>query len=104
MTWSIQDGELQVLPIGGANTTPAILISVDTGMIGTPELGVPEADKKPPVLTISKLIDPGALPAPGGVILVQAKNIEGAFVVKKVTHVGDTGGGEWRSDIEAVAR
>lgn len=101
--WSIQDGVLQVLPHDGATTVEAILVSVDTGMVGTPEMGVPEAKGKPAVLTIAKKIDPGALPTPGGRILVDARDINGLFVVRRVTHVGDTGGSEWVSQIEAVA-
>ncbi len=103
MTWSVQDGQLQVLPVNGAETVEAILVSTDTGMVGVPQYGVPEDDGKPPVLTISKLIDPGALPAPGRLILVDAREVSGLHVVRKVVHTGDTGGAAWQSDMEAVA-
>jgi len=39
LSWSIQDGVLQVLPYGGALARTAVLLSPDTGLVGSPEIG-----------------------------------------------------------------
>lgn len=103
LEWSIQDHTLQVLPRGTALASTAIRVAEDCGMIGVPEFGTPAKAGAPPPLTVSKLIDPSALPAPGRKILLESAAINGLFKVVRVVHNGDTHGAEWQSDIEAVA-
>ncbi len=101
--WSIQDNTLQILAVDGATAEEPVEVSVDTGMTGVPEYSEPDEEGKPPTLKVSKKIDPAALPKPGRLILMNARRIKGLHVVKRVVHVGDNEGQEWRSDMEAVA-
>jgi hypothetical protein len=108
--WSIQDGELQILPVGVATKETAVLLSAETGMIGSPEHGNPEkkipaaqvdpsaegfnlaATKVtgPAVLKVKSLIQPGL--SPGRRVEVRARGIHGQFRIQSVEHVGDTHG------------
>lgn len=99
---SIQNGELQILADDEALAGEAVVVSAETGMIGSPEFGPPGKAGEPPVLSGEMLLHPGL--RPGGTILVRSRRIEGLFRVRKVRHTGDTHGGGWISDFEAVPR
>ena len=99
MSWSFQDGQLQVLREGAATTNSAIVVSQDTGMIGSPEFGDPTKPGQPPILKVATECDPRI--RCGCLIQLQAINIKGLFRVDKLTHVGDTRGKDWKTDIEA---
>ncbi len=98
--WSIQDGQLQILATGATRAQEAILISQDTGMIGTPEFGSPEKRRKKPILMVRSLLNADIVP--GGRILLQSSLINGLFKTLKASHAGDTHGGEWTTKIEAT--
>ena len=98
--WLIQDGRLQILRDDQVRPDEAVLISEDTGMIGSPERGAPDTSGKAPILTIEMLLYPEL--TPGAQIQVQSKTIDGVFRIEKVTHVLDTHGDEpAKSTIEA---
>lgn len=97
--WSIQDGRLQILKDDEFRPDEAVLISQDTGMIGSPERGAPDASGKPPILTVKMQLYPEL--TPGAQIQVQSKTIDGVFRIEKVTHELDTHGDDWSSTIEA---
>lgn len=99
-SWSVQDGRLQVLGPNGTRPDEAIVINQDAGMISSPEFGPPGDDGKPPTMTVSVLLYPGI--TPGGKIKVESRAVNGLFRVERVTHVGDTHGGSWQSNIEAI--
>lgn len=99
LRWSIQDGRLQLLRNNETSARQEILVSQDTGMIGSPEYGSPEHGGGSPKLSVRMLLYPGI--TPGGVIRVQSQHINGRFRVEKVTHNGDTHGSDWLSEIEA---
>lgn len=96
-TWSFQDGKVQILKAGEANTEPAVLLSSSTGLLGSPEIG------KGGVLKFRSLLQPGL--RPGRKVKIQSREIHGAFfVVGKVVHTGDTHGNDWLSEVDqAVA-
>lgn len=118
--WSIQDGQLQILPVGGATADSAILLTPETGLIGSPEHGNPEkkipanqidpsaggfnlnATKVtgPAVLKVKSLIQPGF--RPGRIVEVRARGIQGQFRIQTVEHSGDTHGAEWFSSLECL--
>ena len=119
LSWSVQDGRLQILTADGTRADQALLISQDTGMIGSPEFGPPDAaapstrestqppttarivrDSRKPVLTVRTLLKPTLIP--GGKILVQARAVKGLFKVTTVRHQGDTHGEPFESEIEAI--
>lgn len=101
LDWSIQDGSLQVLRSGEARPGSALLVSVDTGMIGSPEYGAPKKAGAAPVLSVTSLLYPEV--SPGGTIEVFSRSVRGFFRVEQVKHDGDTHGDEWTTTIEATA-
>ena len=117
--WSVQNGLVQMLPINSFTKLPAILLQsiytgddqarfdekgnpLNTGLIGSPSLSgfSTSIEKKFHGVEFKSLLNPGL--APGRRVLISAKNIQGAFVVKKVTHEGDTSSGSWLSECEGI--
>lgn len=112
--WSIQDGRLQLLREGDVRVDQAAVISQDTGMVDTPELGAPTdppraadgAGSSPrigrgkPILSVRTLLYPGLVP--GGRILMKSRSINGLYKVLRLAHTGDTRGLEWFTDVEAT--
>jgi hypothetical protein len=96
---SIQDDQLVLLREGDTNLVRAVVVSQSTGMIGSPELGTPEAKGKAPILSTKMLLSPDIMP--GGLIQVQSRTISGNFKVLEVRHTGDTHGQPWYSEIQA---
>jgi hypothetical protein len=111
-SWSVQDGRLQILRGDAARPGTALLVSQDTGMIGVPEYGAPQAAAttaagktkkgKAPVLTVRTLLYPTV--TPGGLIKVESRAVRGIFRVERVVHTGDTFGADWTTTIEAKPR
>lgn len=118
--WSIQDGQLQILPTGQATPDTAVLLTPKTGLIGSPEHGNPErkipagqidpsaagfnitATKVtgPSVLKVKSLIQPGF--KPGRKVEVRAETVKGVFRIQTVEHEGDSFGGAWYSLLECL--
>lgn len=92
--WSIQDGVLQVLADGETTSEEAVLLDRWSGLIGSPELG------ENGTLKIRALLNGGL--RPGRRVLLESDPFRGAFRVEAATHVGDTAGAEWYSEIEAT--
>lgn len=101
MTWSIQEGRLQVLAKDRGNTAEAVLVNQDTGMIGSPEFGAPERPRAKPVLRCMSLLNP--LIYPGRHARIESSAVTGLFIVHEVEHKGDTHGSDWSTEFEAVA-
>lgn len=98
-SWSIQDGQLQVLKANETRPAVAHIISSDTGMIGSPGYGSPPAKGKAPTLKVVTLLFPEILP--GDELDVQSRQTRGRFRAERVTHSGDTHGEDWTTEIEA---
>ena len=99
--WSVQDGVLQFIPIGGSTPDPVILLTSDTGLVGSPnqkmlKIGQTEVQGVDFVTLLQPEIRPGRK------IEIKSEFIEGRFTVQKVTHRGDTSDGPWYSEIEAI--
>lgn len=87
-SWSIQNGAIQILPIGGAlNSALAIVLGPTTGLVGSPTVD------SNGILSAKALITPGL--APGAVVTMQAQFVKGSFVVTQTKHYGQTWGDEW---------
>lgn len=99
--WSIQNGQLTILADEQVTPGEALVISQDTGMIGTPEFGAPKKKGGKPTLTVQSLLYPEV--NPGGLIHVESLHIKGNFKVSRVNHIGDTHGPDWTTEIEATA-
>lgn len=100
MSWSVQDGQLQILRPAEVRADQAILISEDTGMVGTPEQGPPDKSSgKPPTTTVRMLLKPRAVP--GVKLRIESRAIRGIFRAERVTHRGDTFG-NFHTEVEAI--
>lgn len=99
--WSIQDGRIEVLGALETISAEVPLISAETGMVGSPEYGTGEKVKGPAMLKVKTLLQPRL--RPGQKFELRAINKKGFFKVRKVRHNGSTHGGEWYSELEAVA-
>jgi len=111
--WSIQDGVLQVVPVGGTTNDEAVVISPETGLLGFPT-------KTETGIEAVTLLNPEIYP--GRAVKLRTKQISGALggvfstlgaetlsdaggnhKVEKVVHVGDTHQGNWESRVEAAS-
>jgi hypothetical protein len=102
LEWSIQDGNVQVLPENSANSLDAIKLSSDTGLIGSPQKKGINSAKKGPTSGIQfvSLLQPGL--TPGRRVVIESRDVNGVFVVRKVKHNGDTKSGPWQSECEGI--
>lgn len=99
--WSIQDNRLQLLGPNESVHRTAVLLNAETGLVGSPEHGTPDKEKKkPPVLKAKSLIQASIFP--GSKIQLDAENTKGLFKATKVVHEGDTAGGNWFTTAEVV--
>jgi hypothetical protein len=121
-TWSIQDGQIQVLKVDGATSDSVIRLAFDTGLVGSPEHGNPEKQvplsqvsgaaedvdftvhatkrKGPAILKVRSALQPGF--APGRRVKVESRGVNGVFRIQTVEHTGDTASQEWFSDLECL--
>lgn len=90
MTWSIQDGILQILRNDEVSVDEILVISPETGLIGSPEFGSPPEKGKLPVLTVECLIKPAL--KPGARIQIESSTISGIYRIERVIHDFDTHG------------
>lgn len=91
LQWSVQDGVLQIYPIGGSIGGTAVYLSAETGLIGSPKRG----DKK---LHIRSLLQ--ARIRPGQLVVLNSSFLKGQFVVHKCIHEGSTFDKAFYSTIE----
>lgn len=107
-SWSIQDGRVEILGPGGALADEGPLLSPETGLIGSPTLAAPEDAKKRPTMTVRSLLQPGLRPGQRFSLRVaderppRLQRLSGTYRAEKVTHHGDTHGGDWYTDVEVT--
>lgn len=100
-SWSIQDGQLQILGPDETLQVSVPEISPETGLIGSPEMGTPEAKGKTPLLKFKCLLLPQA--RPGARVRLRSSRYNGLYRVKQATHSGDTAAVDWYTEIEGVS-
>jgi len=94
MTWSVQNGNLQVLQAGRGLNTSAVLLTPSTGLVGSPSSS-PEG-----YVEAVCLIVPGVYP--GSRIKIDCPTLKGVYTVHNVTTVGDTAAPQpWYHTIQA---
>ena len=91
--WSIQNEQLVLVPLDGATTETAVVLSAETGLIGSPEVqprkpGTRANPSQHGMVTAVSLINP--LLTPGRRVLLEAELVRGDFRVDEVEHSGDT--------------
>lgn len=129
LEWSIQNREIQIIKKGGVFQKRAILLSSDTGMVESPMLESKTMTEKaaakdgitasqPGVRATTQRNDDGEIERvlqvngykvksllqpglePGGYVQIKSKSIDGQFFrIEELTHVGDTFGSEWHTNI-----
>jgi hypothetical protein len=99
-TWSIQDGRMEILSDTEALAETPVDLNGNTGLIGTPEMASPTKKGGPSLLKIKSLLQSRF--SPGRKILLNSQARSGIFKAVTVIHSGDTHGGEWVTEIEAV--
>jgi len=87
LSWSVQDGNLQVIPLGGSLARTAILLSPDTGMYESPEI----VNRR--TITVKAALIPGLVP--GQLVVVESSVATGSWRITEAAYAGDTGGAEW---------
>lgn len=91
--WSIQSGALQVVAAGQPVKRQAIVVSAETGLIGTPK----RTDKG-----IEVMMDLDSRVKPGAILVVPSITVNGGWRVVTANHDFDTFGDQWQSAASAV--
>lgn len=99
LTWSIQDGRIEILGADETLAESGPLIDPDHGLIGSPAFGTPPDKGKPALLKVKSLLQPSL--RPGMKFKLDSSLKKGDFRVVRLVHTGDTFGGDWYTDIEA---
>lgn len=90
--WSIQDGQLQLMPRSASLPDEGIELSKETGLIGSPDLG------KKLVVRCRTLMIPGLLP--GRRVHLKTNLIDAVYRIETTTHRGEFEGSEWGCELE----
>jgi hypothetical protein len=100
LTWSVQNGAVQIHPATDAAQSLVPLLGPSTGLVGSPEVRreTTDAGVATATLTARSLLQPTI--TAGGRIKIESADRSGVYRVAKLTHVGDTEGGEWYSVVE----
>jgi hypothetical protein len=91
LTWSIQNGALQLRRGGAALATTAVRLTPATGLLGSP---APDAENR---IECVALLVPGLYP--GRPVVLESREVSGSYQVARVRYVGDTAGAEWQSQL-----
>jgi hypothetical protein len=122
LEWSIQNQQLQVLQRGGTTRRRAVVLAVDTGLLGHPERvreaaqekakpkGKPANDAANPVSahqerdgwSVKSLLLP--MINPGDLVKLESHTVEAFQRVEKVQHKGDSETGDWLTELNLVDR
>lgn len=95
LEWSVQDGNLNVIPKTAHNGNQAIIVSTATGMIGVPS-------SNDQCMKFSSLLNPNL--RPGALVKLESDNIalNGFYKIRKSHFEGDTHENKWNVDCECV--
>jgi hypothetical protein len=94
LEWSIQNGALQILPVGASLSGQAVILSPSSGLVGSP------TKEQRGRVKFRSLINPAIVP--GKQVQIQSRVVTGAFRVDRCTWSGDTEGQDWYVDGEAA--
>jgi hypothetical protein len=95
LEWSIQDGSLQFLELGGALETMGVVLTDDAGTLESATI-----DHKG-LVTAQARIQPGI--APGQYVQLKSLSFSGIFRVLTAEFTGDTRGDDWQVRFTAKA-
>ena len=92
LSWSIQNGNLQILELRKALDGTAIKLSKDSGLIGSPTVD------NNGVMTCQMLLAPDVFP--GRLLVLDAARLKGQYRIESCSYSGNTHGQEWYIQIE----
>jgi hypothetical protein len=101
LEWSIQNGALQILQGRAVAKGSAVLLTPDTGLVGSPEHCTPNVTAGPPTIKAKALLTPAI--RCGGTVDIRAQYVKGQFRVNQIEHSGDTHGADWFTQLEVLA-
>ncbi len=108
LDWTIQDGELLFTEKGQPLDAPGVLLTPNTGLVGSPTLEAKGAGSFTDQVAVAKSI---ALSKPGfivnatsllngalrvcGRVRIEAEDVKGTYKILEVNHIGQTRGSDW---------
>ena len=102
LEWSIQDGNLQALPVNEPSEDTTIVLSKDTGLVGTPAKREP--DTKKPTSSGDGIEFTALMRAaikPGVMVGIRSEEINGFFKIRKANYAGTNRAGPFWVKCEA---
>jgi hypothetical protein len=91
LEWSVQDGQLQILDANKPLLDKAVLLSSQTGLVGSPSI-----DGKG-IVTAQTLIIPEL--RPGRLVVLDSRQVKGGYRIEHVEWFGDTHGQDWYTNL-----
>ena len=91
LSWSVQDGILQLLPIGRALSRVAVSLSPDTGLVESP------TRSKGVTVKAKALLLPDLVP--GRLVALESEAVRGTYRIDEVSYTGATRGDDWYADL-----
>lgn len=102
LEFSIQDNEVQILEEDQDTGEEAILLTPQTGLIGSPSVGlIGKKAKKLEGISFRALIQTAKF-RPGRLVNIVSRDMDGFFKIVKASFNGDTHSDPWFVDCEAV--
>lgn len=96
LQWFVQNGSVNILPIGTGLTSAAIAVSQETGLIGVPSNG----DGGDNIVTFTSLLNPKLLP--GVHVFLKSRYFNGIYTIQKSHFEGDSHDSKWQVNCECV--
>jgi len=120
LTWSTQNGVLQVVKRGGSNSRAAIVLSASSGLVGTPQREKENASQVAKVQDqdtgrnkrivsaqpeyegwrTTSLLMPTIIP--GDQVKLESRSSNSVLIASEVTHKGDNFEGDWHTEMKLV--
>lgn len=100
LQFTIQDGNVLILPYGADRGIPAPLVSPETGLIGIPEIRAADSTGKATLISFKTLMMPTM-----GIfqkVILTSKFINGIFTTAKITHDFDSYEGPFFTEMECA--
>jgi len=94
--WSIQDGEIVIKEPGQQDSQTLVVLTPSTGLVRSPE--PLEDDTDGAGYRVEAFMQPRI--RPGRLVQIDSADVSGMFVCRRVTHQGDTRGGDWLTTAE----
>lgn len=92
LTWSVQQGNVQILRAGAALSTNVVHLAEGTGLVDSPVVN-PDGS-----VSARALLVPGLFP--GGRVAITSSTAKGTYTIKEMQSTGESEGQDWYHDLE----